>query len=46
MILVDGVGIASAGDTFFSSSLASAALFVFRRDPRWGHGASGQDNEV
>ena len=30
---VDGVGIASAGDTFFSSSLASAALFVFRRDP-------------
>ena len=33
MILVDGVRIASAGDTFFSSSMASAALFVFRRDP-------------
>ena len=30
---VDGVRIASAGDTFFSSSVASAVLFVFRRDP-------------
>ena len=29
----DGVWIASAGYTFFSSSVASAALFVFRRDP-------------
>ena len=33
MIHVDGVVTASAGDTFFSSSLASAAIFVFRRDP-------------
>ena len=33
MIQVDGVGIVSAGDTFFSNSLANAALFVFRRDP-------------
>ena len=36
MMLVDVVGIASAGVTFFSSSVASAALFVFRsfrRDP-------------
>ena len=33
MIRVDGVVIASAGDTFSPSSLASAALFVFRRDP-------------
>ena len=33
MMQVDGVRIASAGDTFFSSSVASAALFVFRRDP-------------
>ena len=47
MIHVDGVGIASAGETFFSSSLASAAaLFVFRRDPSafasaYGSGPSG-----
>ena len=33
MIQVDGVGIVSAGDTFFSNSLATVALFVFRRDP-------------
>ena len=33
MIHVDGVGIASAGDTFFSISLASAALFVSHRKP-------------
>ena len=33
MIQVDGVGILSAGDTFFSNSLTNAALFVFRRDP-------------
>ena len=33
MIQVDGVGIVSAGDTFFSNSLANVALFVFRRDP-------------
>ena len=33
MIQVDGVVIASAGDTFFSISLASAALFVFHRNP-------------
>ena len=33
MIQVDGVGVVSAGDTFFSNSLANAALFVFRRDP-------------
>ena len=31
--LVGGVRIASAGNTVFSSSVASAALFVFRRDP-------------
>ena len=29
MIQVDGVGIASAGDTFFSSSMTSAALVFF-----------------
>ena len=33
MMQVDGVRIASAEDTFFSSSVASAALFVFRRNP-------------
>ena len=33
MIQVGGVGMASAGDTFFSSSLASAALFVFSEGP-------------
>ena len=33
MIQVDGVWIVSAGDTFFSNSLANAAMFVFRRDP-------------
>ena len=33
MIQVDGVVIASAGDTLFSISLASAALFVFHRNP-------------
>ena len=33
MIQVDGVGIVSAGDIFFSNSLANVALFVFRRDP-------------
>ena len=33
MIQVDGVVIASAGYTFFSISLASAALFVFHRNP-------------
>ena len=33
MIQVDGVGIVSAGDTFFSNSLANVALLVFRRDP-------------
>ena len=49
MIQVGGVGIVSAGDTFFSSSLASVALFVVRMDPSefaiahgsgprgWGH---------
>ena len=45
---VDGVRIASAGDTFFSSSMESAALFVFRRDPSafacvHGSGPSGWD---
>ena len=29
---VDGVGLTSAGDAFSSSSLVSAALFVFHRD--------------
>ena len=33
MMQVDGVVIASAGDTVFSISLASAALFVFHRNP-------------
>ena len=33
MMQVDRVRIASAGDTFFSSSVVSAALFVFPRDP-------------
>ena len=33
MMHVDWVRIASAGDTFFARSVASAALFVFRRDP-------------
>ena len=33
MIQVDRVGIASAGDTLFTSFLASAAVFVFRRYP-------------
>ena len=33
MMQVDGVRITSAGDTFFASSVASAALFVCRRDP-------------
>ena len=32
MLQVDGVGITSARDTFPSSSLVNAALFVFRRD--------------
>ena len=33
MMEADGVGMSSAEDTFFSSSLASAALFVFRNEP-------------
>ena len=33
IIQVDGGVIASAGDTFLSISLASAALFVFHRNP-------------
>ena len=33
MTQVDGVGITSARDTFSSSSLVNAVLFVFRRDP-------------
>ena len=33
MMEADGVGMCSAGNTFFSSSLASATLFVFRKDP-------------
>ena len=33
MMQLHGVRIASAGDNFFSSSVASEALFVFRRDP-------------
>ena len=33
MMQVGRVRIASAGDPFFSNSVASAALFVFRRDP-------------
>ncbi len=32
MMQVDGVRIASTGDTFFSRSVASVTLFVFRRD--------------
>ena len=49
MIQVDGVGIVSAGDTFFSNSLANAALFVFRRDPSafasvHGSGPSGGED--
>ena len=30
---VDGSGISSAGETFHSNSLASAALFIFHKDP-------------
>ena len=33
MMQVDGSGISSAGETFLSNSLASAALFIFRKDP-------------
>ena len=33
LMQVGGVQIASAGDTFFSSSVARAALFVCRREP-------------
>ena len=33
LIHADGSGMVPAGVTFFSSSLASAALFVLRRDP-------------
>ena len=33
MLQVDGVGIAYAGHTCFSSSMATTALFAFRRDP-------------
>ena len=33
MIVADCSGISSAGETVFSNSLASAALFVFCRDP-------------
>ena len=29
----EGSGMTSAGDTVFSNSLASSALFVLRRDP-------------
>ena len=51
MIQVDGVVIASAGYTFFSSSLASAALFVLRRDPSafasgYGSGSSGVGQNI
>ena len=51
MIQVDGVGIVSAGDIFFSNSLANVALFVFRRDPSafasvHGSGPSGGGEDI
>ena len=51
MIQVDGVGIVSAGDTFFSNSLANVALFLFRRDPSafasvHGSGPSGGGGDI